>query len=115
MQFAYGPTATITTCRNVAAEARARTAANEMDGVLESFRKVRVVNEKEHAAAAREAEDAEQHCDSDDCRVGKLFAVEAAASDAFSTLARYETSIERSLFKNLAELRALQKAKLETS
>jgi hypothetical protein len=43
--------------------------------------------------------------------LGRTFARDADRADAFSKLSRYETTIERSLYKGLHELQRLQSAR----
>jgi hypothetical protein len=51
---------------------------------------------------------AERERDRDELLVGRALDADAREGDAFGKLARYETSLERSLFRTLYELRQLQ-------
>ena len=44
--------------------------------------------------------------------LGRAFSIDAGSSNAFSKLARYESNIERALFRALQELQRLQSARL---
>ena len=68
-----------------------------------------VVDQERHDAAQRKAASAERKRAGSG--LGTAFVNTSAASDAFSKLSRYETTIERSLFRNLHELQRLQAAR----
>jgi hypothetical protein len=59
---------------------------------------------KDKKALAR----AKQECDGEELLLGRALDVDAKAGDTLGKLARYESSLERSLFRALEELRQLQ-------
>jgi len=95
---------------------RARSEASEHEEVrndpFEGMMGTRsVTNEEAHSAALREAAAAEAMRDADSTVPAAAF--ERDSSDVFPKLARYETSIERSLYRALQELHRLQGARTE--
>jgi hypothetical protein len=65
--------------------------------------------------AVLRAQEAEGRHDAELATVGVAFMRDASGSDAFSKLARYESNIERALFRALQELQRLQSARLGNS
>jgi hypothetical protein len=65
-------------------------------------------DEAAHGLAARKLEQARRTRDGDPLLIGRAFDADANEGDAFGKLARYETSIERSLYRALHELERLQ-------
>jgi hypothetical protein len=67
-----------------------------------------IVDKPGHTSALERADAARTQLKADDVEIGTAFAEDATRADAFSKLSRYETTIERALFKTLNELRVLQ-------
>ncbi len=99
-------------CDFEAAKARAEAQHHTRDDLAELMRDVdggvRVTDEAAHAAALEQAQQAEARMEGDVPRLGRAFLVNEGA---FSALSRYETTIERGLFKALHELQRLQAAR----
>ena len=47
--------------------------------------------------------------------LGCAFSRDASSADAFTKLSRYQTSLERSLFRSLTELREIQHSRKESA
>jgi hypothetical protein len=67
-----------------------------------------ITDEALHAEAMAALGRAERERDRDELLVGRALDADAREADAFGKLARYETTIERSLFRTLYELRQFQ-------
>ena len=67
-----------------------------------------ITDEASHTKAMEERAGAEYERDRDEVLVGCALDADAKEADAFGKLARYETSLERSLFRTLHELRQMQ-------
>jgi len=72
---------------------------------------LRITNEEAYAEAIEQETTAKRMLDSEAVHLSSAFARDAAAADAFSKLSAYEARIERSLYKALSELHALQGAR----
>jgi hypothetical protein len=72
---------------------------------------VTVTDEDKHREALSKAEEMEAMQDAETATLGQTFIRDASKANAFSKLSRYETTIERSLFKALHELQRLQAAR----
>lgn len=59
----------------------------------------------------RKADEAQARQETDIATLGRAFAEDARGANAFSKLSRYETAIERSLFRALHELQRMQAAR----
>ena len=70
-----------------------------------------ITDEDEHREALSKAEEMEEMQDAETATLGQTFIRDANKANAFSKLSRYETTIERSLFKALHELQRLQAAR----
>jgi len=70
-----------------------------------------ITDEDEHREALSKAEEMEAMQDAETATLGQTFIRDANKANAFSKLSRYETTIERSLFKALHELQRLQAAR----
>ena len=70
--------------------------------------------EERAESAERLVEQADAIRAAGDAPMGRAFRVDAQKTDAFSRLSRYETHIQRSMFKALDELRRLQQARRQT-
>lgn len=72
-----------------------------------------VISDKaSHAEATEELGRVWQQRERDEVLLGRAIDADAANSDSFGKLARYETSLERSLYKALHEFQRLQAARL---
>ncbi len=69
-------------------------------------------DEKKYQEALSKAQEMEALRDAETATLGKAFMRDAEKANAFSKLSRYETAIERSLYKALHELQRLQAARL---
>jgi hypothetical protein len=67
-----------------------------------------ITDEASYAHATRELRRAEFELDRDELSLGRAFDADAKDGEAFGKLNRYETGIERSLFRSLHELRQIQ-------
>jgi hypothetical protein len=79
--------------------------------LLSGYTTTVITDETAHAKAERELELARAKLDDDDFRITRSFSEDAAGSDTLSKIARYETGLERSLFKFLHELERRQAAR----
>ena len=70
-----------------------------------------VTDERKHKEALSKVQEMEAVRDSETATLGRTFARDADGANAFSKLSRYETAIERSLYKALHELQRLQAAR----
>jgi hypothetical protein len=70
-----------------------------------------ILNQRKHNEALSEAEEMEAVRDGETATLGRTFIRDANEANAFSKLSRYETAIERSLYKALHELQRLQAAR----
>jgi hypothetical protein len=68
----------------------------------------KITDEKKHRDALSKAKEMESMRDAETATLGKTFIRDAERVNAFSKLSRYETAIERSLYKALHELQRLQ-------
>ena len=71
----------------------------------------RIIDEQKHKEAISKAEEMKGIRDSETGMLGQSFIQDAEKANAFSKLSRYETAIERSLYKALHELKRLQVAR----
>ena len=69
------------------------------------------LDERKHREALSEAKEMEAKRDAETATLGRTFIRDADGSNAFSKLSRYETAMERSLYKALHELQRLQAAR----
>ncbi len=72
---------------------------------------VTVTDEDKHREALSKAEEMEAMQDAETATLGQTFIRDASKANAFSKLSRYETTIERSLYRALHELQRLQAAR----
>src|ERR687894_566285 len=70
-----------------------------------------ISNEQKHQEATDKARRLEGMRDAETATLGQTFVRDANKANAFSKLSRYETTIERSLYKALHELQRLQAAR----
>jgi hypothetical protein len=71
----------------------------------------KITDEKKHRDALSKAKEMESMRDAETATLGRTFIRDANEANAFSKLSRYETAIERSLYKALHELQRLQAAR----
>ena len=71
----------------------------------------KVTNEEKHQQALSKAQEMKAKQDAETATLGRTFIRDAGGANAFSKLSRYETAIERSLYKALHELQRLQAAR----
>jgi hypothetical protein len=71
----------------------------------------RITDEQKHQEALSNAQEIKAKQDTDTATLGRTFIRDADKASAFSKLSRYETTIERSLFRALHELQRLQAAR----
>lgn len=72
---------------------------------------VEIVDPERHARANAKLEEVDLHLQEDLPALGSAFIEDARETDALSKLSRYETAIERSLYRALHELQRLQAAR----
>jgi hypothetical protein len=70
-----------------------------------------ILNQRKHTEALSEAEEMEAVRAGETATLGRTFIRDANEANAFSKLSRYETAIERSLYKALHELQRLRAAR----
>lgn len=70
-----------------------------------------ILDEQKHQEALAEANEMEARRNAETTTLGRTFIRDADKTNAFSKLSRYETAIERSLYKALHELQRLQAAR----
>ena len=70
-----------------------------------------ILDEQKHQEALAEANEMEAKRNAETTTLGRTFIRDADKTNAFSKLSRYETAIERSLYKALHELQRLQTAR----
>ena len=71
-----------------------------------------VTDEKKHEEALAKVREMEAAPDSETATLGRTFVRDAETANAFSKLSRYETTIERGLYKALHELERRQAGRL---
>ena len=88
--------------------------ANEVRSYEETFldrislSTVDITDEASHGEATQALQQAKYERDRDEILFGRAFDSDAREGDALGKLGRYETSLERSLFRTLSELRSIQ-------
>jgi hypothetical protein len=82
-----------------------------LEDVIDNDDTTTITDEQKHQAALLKAQEmkAKQHAET--TALGRAFVRDADEANAFSKLSRYETNIERSLYKALHELQRLQAAR----
>jgi hypothetical protein len=71
----------------------------------------RITDERKHQEALAEAQEMKAKRNAETATLGRAFIRDADKANAFSKLSRYETAIERGLYKALHELQRLQAAR----
>jgi hypothetical protein len=80
-------------------------------GDLETITTTTITDEQKYQEAVERARQMEAVRDGETATLGQTFIRDADKANAFSKLSRYETTIERSLYKALHELQRLQAAR----
>jgi len=93
------------------AEQEARAQESRLDDILIAA-DTTVSDERKHRDALSRAEEMRVKQDAETATLGRTFARDADKANAFSKLSRYETTIERGLYKALHELERRQAARL---
>jgi hypothetical protein len=70
-----------------------------------------ITDEQKHQEALSKAQEMKAKQDAETATLGRTFIRDADQSNAFSKLSRYETAMERSLYRALRELQRLQAAR----
>ena len=83
----------------------------ELDRLLRGTSGTVITDEQKHREALSRAEEMKIQQDAETATLGRTFIRDADGANAFSKLSRYETAIERSLYKALHELQRLQAAR----
>ncbi len=99
----------------LAEQAQEEARSYERDRQLEDLMKAygtNITDEQKHKDALSKAEENKAKQDTETAKLGRTFIRDASEANAFSKLSRYETAIERSLYKALHELQRLQAARL---
>lgn len=71
----------------------------------------KITDEQKHQEALSKAQEMKAEQDAETATLGRTFIRDADHSNAFSKLSRYETAMERSLYRALHELQRLQAAR----
>lgn len=79
--------------------------------VLDALGSEQITDEQKHQEALSKAQEMKAKQDAETATLGRTFIRDADKANAFSKLSRYETTIERSLYKALHELQRLQAAR----
>ena len=88
---------------------RARQEARSYEwSILDEMGAAEITDKRKHKEAISKAEEMEAKQDTETAKLGRTFIRDASEANAFSKLSRYETAIERSLYKALHELQRLQ-------
>ena len=92
------------------AEREARAQESTLSDLM-AFADTSIADESKHCEALQRAQEMRVKQDAENTALGRTFARDAHSANAFSKLSRYETAIERSLYKALHELQRLQAAR----
>ena len=88
-----------------------RTEGPDDEFIAQYLSRTIISNEQKHQEATDKARKLESMRDAETATLGQTFIRDANKANAFSKLSRYETTLERSLFKALHELQRLQAAR----
>ena len=83
----------------------------ENENLLRAMNKTVITDEQKHREALSRSEEMKAKRDAQTATLGRTFIRDAEGANAFSKLSRYETAIERSLYRALHELQRLQAAR----
>jgi hypothetical protein len=86
----------------------ARTEGPDDEIVARLLSRTIITDEQKHSDATDKARELESMRDAETATLGQAFIRDANKANAFSKLSRYETTLERSLYKALHELQRLQ-------
>jgi hypothetical protein len=89
------------------AEREARAQESTLSDLM-AFADTSIGDEGKHREALQRAQEMRVKQDAENTALGRTFARDADSANAFSKLSRYETAIERGLYKALHELQRLQ-------
>jgi hypothetical protein len=92
------------------AEREARAQESTLSDLM-AFADTSIGDEGKHREALQRAQEMRVKQDAENTALGRTFARDAGSANAFSKLSRYETAIERGLYKALHELQRLQAAR----
>ena len=92
-------------------ETKVMLGGHELDGDVETIVKTTITDKQKHQEAVERAQEMESVRDAELATLGQTFIRDANKANAFSKLSRYETAIERRLYKALHELQRLQAAR----
>jgi hypothetical protein len=85
--------------------------STENKRLLRAISKTVITDEQKHREALSRSEEMKAKQDARTATLGRTFIRDADGANAFSKLSRYETAIERSLYRALHELQRLQAAR----
>jgi hypothetical protein len=91
------------------AELEARAQESPLDDFTASYTTIK--DDHKHSEALARAREMRIRRDAENTALGRTFARDADSANAFSKLSRYETAIERGLYKALHEFQRLQAAR----
>jgi hypothetical protein len=97
------------------AESEAREYESWSTDELMDLINTRITDEEKHAQALEKVRQMRSEQQAESITLGRTFARDADKANAFSKLSRYETAIERQLYKALHELERRQAARLGAS
>ena len=92
------------------AEREARAQESTLSDLM-AFADTTIGDEAKHGEALQRAQEMRVKQDAENTALGRTFARDADSANAFAKLSRYETAIERGLYKALHELQRLQAAR----
>src|SRR5215211_71824 len=93
------------------AEREAQGYESDRDGFLMKITRITITDEKGHEEALSRARRMRSEQEDETATLGRTFARDGDQANAFSKLSRYETSIERQLYRALHELERRQAAR----
>ncbi len=84
---------------------------SQLDDLLERTDGTTITDEQKHQQALSKVKEMETLQNAETATLGRTFIRDASEANAFSKLSRYETAMERSLYRALHELQRLQAAR----
>ena len=84
---------------------------HKLGGEVETVTKTTVTDEQKYQEAVSRAQEMESVRDAELATLGQTFIRDANKANAFPKVSRYETTLERSLYRSLHELQRLQVAR----
>jgi hypothetical protein len=97
--------------RNRASGKAGRYVETELDKSMAIFGKTRILDEVAYKKFSAEAETERTKAESEEATLGEAFITDATKGDSLTKLSRYETALDRSLYRALHELQRLQAAR----